>query len=42
MWQAFDVTIIERELTWASQINMNIMRGFIHVLFYQQDAEGYF
>ena len=42
MWQAFDVTTIERELTWASQINMNIMRVFIHVLFYQQDAQGFF
>jgi len=42
MWQTFDVTTIERELKWASEINMNIMRVFIHVLFYQQDAEDFF
>jgi hypothetical protein len=42
MWQTFDVTTIERELRWASQINMNIMRVFLHFLLYQQDAEGYY
>lgn len=42
MWQTFDVTTIERELNWASQINMNIMRVFLHFLFYQQDAEAYY
>ena len=42
MWQTFDVSTIERELKWASQINMNIMRVFLHFLFYQQDALAYF
>lgn len=41
MWQTFDVNTIERELKWASQINMNIMRVFLHVLLYQQDPQGY-
>lgn len=42
MWQTFDITTIERELKWASQINMNIMRVFLHFLLYQHDAEDYY
>jgi hypothetical protein len=42
MWQTFDISTIARELNWASQINMNIMRVFLHVLFYQQDAEAFY
>jgi hypothetical protein len=42
MWQTFDISTIERELKWASQINMNIIRVFLHVLFYEQDSEGYY
>ncbi|UJR19466.1 hypothetical protein I4U23_022597 [Adineta vaga] len=41
MWRTFDTVTIERELEWASSINMNVMRVFLHVLFYQQDAAGY-
>ena len=40
MWQAFDTVTIERELRWASQINMNMMRVFLHVLLYQQDSQA--
>lgn len=42
LWQAFDTATIERELRWASGINMNIIRVNLHFLFYQQDAEAYF
>ena len=42
LWQTFDTTTIERELQWASQINMNIIRVNLHFLLYQQDAEAYF
>jgi hypothetical protein len=42
MWQTFDTLTIDRELKWASQINMNIMRVFLHVLFYEQNAENYY
>ncbi|CAF0930716.1 unnamed protein product [Adineta steineri] len=42
MWQTFDTTTMERELGWAKDINMNIMRVFLHVLFYQQDAQAYY
>ncbi len=42
MWQTYDVSTIERELRWASQINMNIMRVFLHILFYQQDAQAFY
>jgi hypothetical protein len=42
MWQQFDTISIERELRWASEINMNIMRVFLHVLLYEQDSQAYF
>lgn len=42
MWQTFDTTTIDRELQWASEINMNIMRVFLHFLFYQQDPQAYY
>ena len=42
MWQAFDTVTIERELRWASEINMNIMRVFLHVLLYQADSQALF
>ncbi|CAF0984537.1 unnamed protein product [Adineta steineri] len=42
MWQTFDTATMERELGWAKDINMNIMRVFLHVLFYQQDAQAYY
>ena len=42
MWQAFDLVTIDRELSWAAEIKMNIMRVFLHVLFYVQDAEAFY
>ncbi|CAF3393997.1 unnamed protein product [Rotaria sp. Silwood1] len=42
MWQTFDILTMERELKWASEINMNIMRVFLHVLFYQQDPRTFY
>lgn len=42
MWQTFDVLTMDRELRWASQINMNIMRVFLHFLFYQQNPQAYY
>jgi hypothetical protein len=42
MWYTFDTVTMQRELGWASEINMNIMRVFLHVLFYQQDAEAFY
>lgn len=42
MWQTNDKSTMERELGWASEINMNIMRVFLHVLFYQQDAVAFY
>ena len=42
MWQTFDSSTIEHELRWASEINMNIMRVFLHVLFYEQNAPAYY
>ncbi|CAF0824277.1 unnamed protein product [Adineta ricciae] len=42
MWQAFDTATMERELGWATNINMNIMRVFLHVLFYQENPEAFY
>jgi hypothetical protein len=42
MWQRFDISTNDRELKWASEINMNIMRVFLHVLFYEENAEDYY
>ncbi len=42
MWQAetFDETTIEKELGWANQIGMNVVRVFLHYIPWQQDAVG--
>ncbi len=42
MWQAdtFSIDVIERELTYAKSIGMNIMRVFLHDLLWEQDAKG--
>ena len=42
MWQTFDHVTIDRELGWAAEIKMNIMRVFLHVLFYVDDAEAFY
>ncbi len=43
MFQAdsFDTATIDRELGWAAEIGMNVMRVFLHNLLYQQDASGF-
>ncbi|UJR11411.1 hypothetical protein I4U23_015591 [Adineta vaga] len=42
MWFTFDTTTMQRELEWAAGINMNIMRVFLHVLFYQENPEVFY
>lgn len=44
MWQAdtFDPEGIDRELGWAENIGMKIMRVFLHDLLYVQDKKGFF
>ena len=43
MWQAetFDSVTIDRELGWAHNIGMNVMRVYLHDLAWQQDPEGF-
>ena len=43
MWQAesFDVETIDKELSWASAIGMNIMRVYLHDLAWQTDPQGF-
>jgi len=43
MWQAetFDPVTIERELRWARQLGMNLMRVYLHDLLWEQDREGF-
>jgi hypothetical protein len=43
MWQAesFDAETIDRELSWASGIGMNIMRVYLHDLAWQTDPSGF-
>jgi hypothetical protein len=43
MWQAetFDLTTIERELTWAESLGFNSLRVYLHHLPWEQDAEGF-
>lgn len=43
MWQAatWSPEIIDRELGWAADLGMNIVRVFLHNLVYEQDKEGY-
>jgi hypothetical protein len=43
MWQAetFDLTTIERELSWASDIGFNTARVFLHNLLWQHDSHGF-
>jgi hypothetical protein len=43
MWQAesFDVPTIDRELSWAASIGMNIMRVYLHDLAWQTDPQGF-
>ena len=42
MWQTFDTATMDRELGWATDIKMNIMRVFLHVLFYEQNSQAYY
>ncbi len=43
MWQAetYDSTTIDRELGWASNIGMNVMRVYLHDLAWKADKEGF-
>jgi hypothetical protein len=43
MWQAetFDTATINRELGWAHNIGMNVMRVYLHDLAWQADPEGF-
>jgi len=42
-WQAesFDTATIDRELGWAQEIGMNVMRVYLHHLAWQVDQEGF-
>lgn len=43
MWQkaTFDPYLIEKELKWASQLGMNLMRVYLHDLVWHEDAKGF-
>jgi hypothetical protein len=43
MWQAqtFDVSTIDKELSWAAAIGMNVMRVYLHDLAWKTDAKGF-
>ena len=43
MWQedTFDPATIDRELGWAADMGMNIVRVYLHDLAWQQDPEGF-
>ncbi len=43
MWQAetFDSATIDRELGWAHNIGMNVMRVYLHDLAWQEDQDGF-
>ncbi len=43
MWQAssFDPDTIQRELSWASKLGMNVMRVYLHDLLWQEDSEAF-
>ncbi len=43
MWQAdtFDLTAIDRELSWAESLGFNSVRVFLHDLLWQQDSKGF-
>jgi hypothetical protein len=43
MWQAdtFDTTTINKELGWAANIGMNVMRVYLHDLAYKADPAGF-
>jgi len=43
MWQAesFDKATIDRELTWANGLGMNLVRVFLHIIPWQTDAQGF-
>ncbi|NJM94162.1 MAG: cellulase family glycosylhydrolase [Cytophagales bacterium] len=42
MWQAatFDTATIRRELGWAADLGMNLMRVYLHDLLWEQDSAG--
>lgn len=44
MWQSdtWSPEVIDRELSWAQSLGMNIVRVFLHNLAYEQDTAGYF
>ena len=43
MWQedTFDPETIEKELGYAQDIGMNVMRVYLHSLAYKQDSKGF-
>ena len=43
MWQAatFDSATIDKELGWAANIGMNVMRVYLHDLAWKADAKGF-
>lgn len=43
MWQAetFDPATIDKELGWAEEIGMNVMRVYLHDLAWKQDPKGF-
>jgi hypothetical protein len=43
MWQneSFDATVIDRELSWASELGFNTIRVFLHHLLWEQDSAGF-
>lgn len=43
LWQAqtFDASTIDKELGWAQQIGMNVMRVYLHDLAWKADATGF-
>ena len=43
MWQAetFDISTIERELTWAADIGMNTVRIYLHYLLFAEEPRDF-
>lgn len=43
MWQgeSFDISIINKELSWAAGLGFNTIRVFLHHLVWEQDPEGF-
>ena len=43
LWQeaSFDASTIDRELGWAGELGMNVVRVYLHDLVYQADGDRY-